>query len=222
MKANLRILLIGLFFITSINLISQNINNVELVKGNRVLGVNERETKTEGSNYIPKNYAPAKVNNSTVLYMMRYDAHNDEMEFEKDGVAYHLPKDKFYRINFTTNNKTYELFIDNQTNTKGFYVVLNQGSKISLLVKEYIKFYEEKPTKGPIEPYQPPRYKRSSDKLYIGYANNTALELTKKKKDFFALFGDNSKTMQTYVKENKLNIKKQKDLIQIFEHYNTL
>jgi len=177
-----------------------------------------------GSNYIDQNFLSAKLNIDEIIYAMRYDAYQDEMEIEKDGNTFYLRKDFNYQITFLDKNKIYQVYNyeEKEKINKGFFVVLYNGDKISLLLQEKIKFYEEEEAKTGYDQYEPPKLKREKDKIFLGYKNNVTKELPKKKKDILKLFSSKSKVVELFIKENKLGLKKSEDLIKIFSYYNSL
>ena len=54
-----------------------------------------------------------------------------------------------YSISFEGSNQVYQLFNfdENGSSKSGFFLVLNEGDKASLIVKEKIKLYDEVPAK---------------------------------------------------------------------------
>lgn len=183
-----------------------------------------RSTKLVGSSYINENFLPAKISNNDNIYLIRYNAHMDEMEGNKNDKPYHLVKSMNYTILFEGINKSYRVYNYEEKNEvkPRFFVVLFNGDKISLLLQEKIKFYEEVKPRTGYEKYQPPTLKRLKDKLFIGFKDNSARELPNKKSKFLALFTDKSSDIESYVKRNKLSFKNTEDLIKIFSYYNSL
>jgi len=177
-----------------------------------------------GSSYIDKNFHAAKISVDSTIYSIRFDAYQDEMEIEKDNHKFYLRKDFNYTATFLGTNKVYQVYNyeDKDQDRTGFFVVLFNGDKVSLLMKERIMFFEEVIAKSGYDKYQPPTLKRVKDKLYIGYKNNETKELPKKKNEILKLFSNKSKNIESFAKENKLGFKNKKDLIIIFTYYHTL
>ena len=177
-----------------------------------------------GSSYIDKIFQAAKISVDSTIYSIRFDAYQDEMEIEKDNQKFYLRKDFNYTATFLGTNKVYQVYDyeDTDQDRTGFFVVLFNGDKVSLLMKERIKFFEEVIAKSGYDKHQPPTLKRVKDKLYIGYKNNETEELPKKKNEILKLFSNNSKNIESFAKENKLGFKNKKDLIKIFTYYHTL
>ena len=195
-----------------------------LVHRTSITSFDLRSKELVGSIYINEDFFPAKLSNSQDQYLVRYNAYLDEMEFEKNGNAYHLSKNLNYSINFEGINKTYQVYnyLEKKETVPGFFVVLYSGDNISLLIKEKIKFYEEVKAKTGYDKYKPPTLKRVSDEFYIGYKNSVAKELPSKKKGILDLFASKANEIESFANENKLGFKNREDLIQIFKYYDTL
>mgnify|MGYP001056118498 CR=1 FL=1 len=199
-------------------------NSENIIQYSRINTFDLRSKELVGSPYLNENLLPAKFSSDSKIYSLRYNAYFDEMEFEKNGKSYHLPKTLNYTIKFINSHKIYEVFSIKEKGKMiaGFFVVLYKGDNISLLNKEKIKLYNAVKPKTGYDKYQPPSLKRLKDKLYIGYKNNTAIELPKKKKQLLKLFSSKSKKIELFAKENNYGFKKQKDLVEIFKFYNSL
>ncbi|MFD0761801.1 hypothetical protein ACFQZW_06870 [Lutibacter aestuarii] len=189
-----------------------------------VTSLDLRSKELVGSPYVNDDFFPAKIKGIETAYPMRYNAYEDEMEFEKEGKFYNFNKVLNQEVVFLATNKKYKLFFDteNNDNSIGYFVVLFQGNKIDLLNKEKIKFFEAVKPKTGYDKYKPPTLKRVNDKFYIGYKNGTTTELPRKKQDVLKLFSEKSNDIQNYAKKNRLSFKDKEDLIQLFKYYNTL
>jgi hypothetical protein len=200
---------------------SQNINDyIYTIQIN-----NDNEYKNlVGTSYINPEFLPAIIPESTKTYLMRFNAFQDEMEIAIDGSNMFIIKRLNFPVTFTNEKKVYQVFEFDKSgeNTSGFFVVLYQEKGIYLLLKETIKFTPEEPAKSGYDKYKPPTLTRVKDQYYIGYKNNTALELPVQKKDFFNLFGSKATAVESYAKENKLGNKSTEDLVKIFKYYNSL
>ena len=170
-----------------------------------------------GTVYIDKEYQLATSSIAKSKYLTRYDAYHDQMEIEVDNQQYYLPKTLDSKVIFS--DKTYGVYTYNEEPL--FFKITLPTTKISLLVKETIKLNQEVESNG-IVAYKPKTLARIKDQYFYTIQNNDALKLPKNKKHFYAIFSKNSKTIQQFVKKNKLDIKNQNDLIKIFTYYTTL
>jgi hypothetical protein len=60
------------------------------------------------------------------------------------------------------------------------------------------------------------------DEYYLALNNKALVKLPKSKKGFMKAFGDKSSKINSYMKENKLGYKKEKDVAKIVSYYNSL
>ena len=126
------------------------------------------------------------------------------------------------RFNTIINSLKYFHPSEGFKTSSGFFVVLNKGKKLSLLLREKINFHDEVTVKSQLDKYKPPTLKRASDVFFIGYKNNTSTKLPRRKKNFFKLFSSKSQEIKSFVKKQKLSFKDKEDLIVIFTYYNSL
>lgn len=220
-KKNLTLL--GLLF--SLFGFSQHSNSEQIyANGKGLTSIDLRSKELVGNSYINETYLSAKLSYSEVNYFVRYNAYLDEMEIEISGKSYYLPKSNNYTVTFEGVNKVYQLsnYDEKGTQKKGFFVVLVDGNKASLLVKEKIKLYDEVPAKLGFTKYEPPTLKRIKNEFYIDFKDEIIIKSPTNKKYFSNLFLTKSKEIELYIKKNKLNIKNESDLIQIFNYYNSI
>lgn len=197
----------------------------QILERTTIKSFNLQSENLVGTSYIIDDFLPAKLIDGEEIYLMRYDAYKDVFEVNRDGeIFYYLPKTFDYPITFVDDKKVYQVYLlpNNKTTASGFFVVLNTGKKVNLLLKEKINFEEEVKAKSELDKYKPPTLKRETDTFFIGFKDNTSIELPRRKKDFFKIFSNKSNEVESFVKKQKLNFKKKEDLIQIFTYYNSL
>jgi uncharacterized membrane protein len=164
-------------------------------------------------------YLPSKVEGITETLFLRHNIYRDEMEFSKNGEILYLKKDKDRKIIFTESKEVYRLFEKN--NRLKYFLVHNNGKNI-LLTRKIIKYQDSKPAASSYAKDKAADFKRKSDEVYINFKQGGLLEVPRNKKKFYEIFGDNSNKIKSYVKKNKLNIKKVKQLKKVVMFYNTL
>lgn len=188
---------------------SQNITSIDL-----------RDKNLKGSLYVYEDFLPAKLNTNNTIYSVNYNAYQDEMVIKNKSRLFSVAKNEGNSVTLIGTKKKYVVF--NHKGNPGFFVELYNGDKAALLLKERIKYYEAVEAKTGYDEYQPPALKREKDKLYIGYADNSTKEIPNKKKDIFKLFKNHEKEIEKYAKSQKLNPKKQQDLVELVKYYNGL
>ena len=186
------------------------------------------DTSIKGSPFIQKDYQAAKIiklDKNTFSTM--YNAHRDFMEVLKEGgTQYFLPSKKYpYEVVFVNSGVSYKAFYfkGKKENKYGFFKIASKNKTCNLLVREQIKLKEAIKPKTGYGEYTPSKFSREKDTYYINFTkNDIALKLPKKKKAFFKLFSSQSQNIQKFVKKEKLNIKKESDLVKVISYYNTL
>jgi hypothetical protein len=183
-----------------------------------------RSSELQGTPYLNENFLPAKINDIDKLFSMRYDAYTDAMEIEMEGQYYHLPTDADFTIVFTGLDKTYTLnsYEGEKGPERGYFVLAQEGERVSLLIKERVKYHKEVPQNLGFVEYQPPRLKRAADELYFGFPNKSAKKVPRKKREVLKLFGENASLMSDYAKSMQLGFKSPEDLKKLIAYYDTL
>ncbi|MBU2939404.1 hypothetical protein KO494_07610 [Lacinutrix sp. C3R15] len=179
----------------------------------------------EGSSYLFENW-----NNNAIIYDLSgksYNLPNCNFNIESNRIEAQLDdvKDKIFAFNtrditkVEINNK---VFLKKNT-TKGnnrLVEVLQEGDKTTLF-----KAYDISITKATVNPMT--QQKMGKDKIviqtkyYVEKANKTQ-PIKLKKAVLMEVMVDKKNEVKTYIKENKLSITKEQDLIEILNYYNTL
>lgn len=182
------------------------------------------EKEAIGSTYIDDNWVPGKIEfaNGQVLeedFLLRYDISMDQIEVKIDGGVKGVKGHnlKSFAI-FNPTIQGYDLYINASTYQEagvkhtGFFKVITAG-EWSLLEKTTVTL--EKPSYNPVLDVgeEEPKYVKHNT-MYMAQNNSTIL-VSKNKKDFLHAFGDQAETLASYMKEEKLSLKKIEDLQQI-------
>ncbi len=179
----------------------------------------------DGSPYLYKEYSPAKISLLTNICLVNFDAYLDNMEIERNDKIYYLPKNDFtYTIKFQHLKTTYQLFNFEKRKliTPGFFVVLKKEKDFYLLKKQKIKKLEAKKAKNGYDKSRPITFIKTKDSYYISFKNHNALKIPSSKKQFSLLFTPHNKEIYTYIKEHRINPKKEKDLLKVCNYYTTI
>lgn len=175
-----------------------------------------------GSPYIYDVMMPAKVNDFKDVVSARYDAFKDLITIQiSKPKNFYLEKKIGNRIRFVKTNEVYQVFYGEKEKAS-FFKVIKTSEKFSLLMKQHVKLTGGDKPKSTYDEYRAPAFKRAKDKIYLSLDNINAIKAPTSKKKFYKLFSSNGKAIKAFVKENKLDIKKQKDLIKIMDFYASL
>jgi hypothetical protein len=179
----------------------------------------EEKKKILLKQYLTPAYNPALIDDFTTTAYLRYNLYNDQMEFVKNENIYYLKKEKGRRVRFTTMNtvyKVYELYGDLE-----FFMVQVEG-KNSLLVKQEARFIEPRKANSTYAQDKKADFKRRKDVYYLALENGRMVKLSTKKKNFPSAFKGKEKKIKEFMKKNKLNPKKLKDMETVVTYFNTL
>lgn len=220
-KRNLTIVFILFFAITyaqNIQLPTEYLNNSTLGGVNNNLPAN-----VQGSPYINEEFVIGKVfvnENKPYAGILRYNAYNDGIEMKTEKGIITLLKRDYLKAEI--NGKLYliESYKVNGAIRKTYFVELNKG-KARLLLKQGKKFVEAKPARSSYSKDQPPKFEDETS-YYITLEGKAAVETKLKSKDVLAAFADHQKELQDFVKQNKLKLKTEAEVMQLLAYYNSL
>lgn len=192
---------------------------------NTVLTAKEKEdipADLEGiqyKKYLTKDYKAAFVDDFNEQAFLRYNIHDDQMEFVKGNQIYYLKKELGRKVRFA-DKSVYQVF--KQAGELHFFLVQEEGKNV-LLTKQIVKYIDSEEPRSGYDRGIAADYRRKRDEFYIATkARGVAVKLPTKKKKFLAVFGTKSSDIKSFMKKNRLGYKKAKDLKKIIAYYNTL
>ena len=165
---------------------------------------------------------PAKINNFKDIITAKYDAYKDLFAVElNNSRRFYLKKALGNKITFFKSRDVYQVFND-ENNKTSFFKVVKESEKFALLIRQKVKLYGGEKPKSSYEGYVKPYFKKVKEVYYFSMDKSNAVKIPSNKKKFYMLFSDKSEKIKKYAKKNKLNIKKDKDLIKILSYYTSL
>ncbi len=218
----------GLVFIC---LVYQNSNAQFLTasgSGNSVL-VETTYTNVIGSPYYYEDWKQGAVidrdGNLTDNLMIKYDGYRDEVQFLRDGRTYSVEPAKVSEFYFQSLNENgsglTRLLFKNGFDVPGFtrlnyFQVVYDGS-ITFLTKTKIKYLEEL-----VSNYGTNEKVKKFEKIKREYVmiNGKAIEIEKGRKNLLEVLG--SDDLKVFIKQNKLSIKDDSDLVKILSRFDSL
>lgn len=219
-------LLIALLLLPAIAFSQQlqinNIQDVMTLKNDIEGKYNAFDSSVKGSPFIH-----SELQNVTIQGLAmkgRYNANQDYIELDKDGkTVFFLPAIEYrYEVVFTDLNTTYQAF-EYEKFKYGFFKILAKKENAFLLCKEFIKYKAEVKPKSTFETYRAAKLERKKDTYYFKFSDqDLVVELPTSKSRFLKVFKNNASSIKSFIKKEKLSIKKKDDLVEIFKYYNTL
>ena len=177
-----------------------------------------------GSPYFVETYLPVKLSTfEDENILVRYNAADDEMEFNKGGQLYYIPKSDDLKIKFLNSGKEYHHtpYTDKGNATSGYLILLSENEKVSLYKKEQIRFVPAKEATNSYDMGRPAEYKKADDAFFIEL-NGTIENFPKNRKELIRKFAHKEKEVSDFVKKNKISFSREADLIELTKFLNTL
>lgn len=223
-----RIILIAFVFITNVIYAQVGNENVSFSTGNFFMRGNRPSTKEkiiDGTPYINGNdFSKVVIGGySKNVQNLRYNAHEDEMEFKEGEDIYFTNKEEGLKIDFPTLKKTYQCLnysFDNK-NRFGYLVLLVDNPKYSLFKKEKIELLKGEKSPNAYSKDANDYYAKQKD-LYLVRKENVFIKLPKNQKEFINDFSLNKNDAEKFIKDNKLNLSKEEDIKKIIDYLNNI
>lgn len=157
--------------------------------------------------------------NSSRSYFLRYNILSDEIEIKtnsSDQSSQSLLKSTdIYAI---INNAEYHYLTYN--NKKGYFKMIYKGGYYRLYIKQTQTLRDKEPPKNGFDQGAPA--KLVDYKKYYYVKDKILTPISKNKKNLFHEFSDYENELKKYMKKEKLNLKKERDLIRIFAYLDSL
>jgi hypothetical protein len=198
---------------TSLELPSSYINN------NTYGGINNLPPDIEGSPYLTDEFVKGTVfveNEKPYAAMMRYNAYQDEIQVQgSDGISSLFKRDYIW-AEIGGESFRIQTYGDRTGTSKGYFIELNRGN-IRLLKRIVREFKEGQPAFSSYSQDTPSRFDEKVT-YYLVREESPAQEVRLRKKDILGFLS--SKEVETYVKENKLRLNSEKEVIQVLTQIN--
>lgn len=191
------------------------------------------DLETVGSVYIDDRFVPCKVYyNDEVIgnFYYRHNAFNDEVEI-KDTQFGEEPESslatiKELRLVDELDDK--ELALKAYKNKKdvvrnGYLYQLNEGEKYNLFFKNSVKYTEGTNPVNSMVRATPNKFSHFTEYYFMKDGDNLAYHIGGRKSEFLREFEKEQRdSLAVYIKEEKINLKKEEDLMKVFDYLNSI
>lgn len=151
---------------------------------------------------------------------LRYNIYNDEIEYKKgESILAIANGHDIRRVIIDNVVFGYYAFTVKNVNNFGYFQLLSDGR--AKVLKKYSVSYQMPKAAQAYTVATPPQFVRLGTKLFVKIGNAPAQQYANAKK-LLTAFGDKKSVMAKYFKEEKLNIKRDEDLIKCINYYNSL
>lgn len=156
-------------------------------------------------------------------YYLRYDMYSDEIEYLKNKSLYSvINMPSLDHINLNGQRIVYQTYYVNNKQSSGYLVQL-VTNKCSLYQKLRVKFEDTQPAQSmPYKEASPAQFKSTPVKWYYSNDNSTITQFKPDNAGLKQVSAKHFSELKAYIKANKLKIKKEDDLVALFEYYNML
>lgn len=178
--------------------------------------------EVDGSPYYQDDWQPGAIYNNdntyTELTQLKYNVYIDELVFLHEGTQYIVPR-KLKIERFTLGEEEFIGAYDGERYS--FFKVYEPG-KPAMLLKNYKCIVEKgEPSKGYI-----PATKDEfivKEKIYVYKPGLDAMEiLPRRGQEILPYLQDKRDELETYIKRNRLKMRKLEDLVEIVRYYDSL
>lgn len=177
----------------------------------------------KGSPYVEDAYTDGVIyyGDKSQSAPMRYNAFQDLIEFQQNGKAVVLdPSNTIKRVVMGKAVIVPLKYGANGKSKQGYFTLLDSG-KVMLFAKKKIVYLDAKKGGALDGGDLPAQYKRSPDAYYYKTGDGE-LQEADNIKSMISSFPDKQEELTQYAKKEKISVKKEKELIQFIQYYNSL
>ncbi|AYO58550.1 hypothetical protein CO230_10750 [Chryseobacterium sp. 6424] len=177
----------------------------------------------EGNPYInSKDFKQVLIDGYSLnVQKLRYNAYEDEMEFEDASEIYYANKQEGLKIVFTDNKKTYQILnysLDNK-HKFGYLVLLYEHPNISLFKREKVELLKGEKSPSAFGKDANDYYAQQRD-VYIIRKGTTYFKFPKNGRDFVKILSVDKSSFENFLETNKLSFSREEDIIEMMEYIN--
>ncbi len=162
-----------------------------------------------------------KISESSKDFFMRYNIYNDAIEIKKsklDKVATNLIKSENISVSMNGKKYFYRSYLDkNNKSQSGYFILISERGNYKLYLKKRKKFVPKQISKEAFIKDTPAAFK--DDNAYYFEINNSLRYISRKKKAFLKEFSEDKAALTSFLKKEKIDLKKEKDLIRLLNFY---
>ncbi|MGS0748472.1 hypothetical protein [Halpernia sp. GG3] len=209
------LLIIHCLMASFVTVVAQQISNLDksfyTIEGNKLL---QSSVSIDGTPYLYP-FMNANVEGVQGSTKMRYNANNDEVEYETaNGNLALLKQAKFSDIYFLEQNMHLKLVTYNydKATITGYLYLLVDTPNLKIFKREHINYYPEKVAKSSYDTSSPPSFIKADAAYFVQRGTSGIVELPSNKKQLIELFPDKKEEIKNYLKDNKLNYSNKNDV----------
>lgn len=178
----------------------------------------------EGTPYLSETFTMGTISPLDERYPIRYNAVSDVFEVKQldDNIIILNKSNLDYLIKI--NNTYYKSFKFKESKDGfGYFNIVTKNENVNLLKRTTIKFFKEKKAVNSYSTGKKAYFDEAKTALFIYFKKDESIkELPTRTKSFTALFPGKEDAIKKYIKSEKLNLKKESDVIKVINYANTI
>ncbi len=178
-----------------------------------------------GSPYYKDNFISGKMflkEKNFGSFLFKYNIYRDEVELKVNALSELESVKKVVGLQIQLDDSTLLKVIKlNKDNELQNHFVINLvNGNYNLVKRVYVNFKTPKEAENSLTTNKKAKFSRYEEYFVKTPHNQNYTKIEKNKKNLYKLFPNNSIEIENYIKENKLSIKKEEDLIKLFNFAN--
>ncbi|WP_276370707.1 hypothetical protein [Chryseolinea sp. H1M3-3] len=201
----------------------RNIDDHLLIKdAQRALGA--KEENIEGTPYLDDSFTQGEVyfaKGKPTVVPVRYNIYKDWVEYQQNNQTYILdPNERIKKIKLGERILIVESFESRGKTKQGYFILIDSG-KVMLLSKKTVTYRERTEAKALEAGATPAKYTQGPDRFFFKVENGQ-VQSVENVKSVIAALPNNHDELNRFVKEEKISVRKEKDLVRLIKYYNSL
>lgn len=197
----------------------------------RVKSQNKAGEEILGSPYLTENFIKSKVYFGDEFvgdYFVRYNALNSEIEIKDTELEEEAPKrllaNQDLRVKYGSRELRFTTYITKKDETKnGYLSIISEGESYTLYHRLAVKYSEGKAAANSMVMAIPSRYAHFVEYYYKKAGVDRIDQLTQKRGALLKILDKEMRDqVNTFIKEEKIDLSEEADLIRTFEYINSI
>lgn len=181
----------------------------------------------EGTPYIYKDFVPSEIEGVKSKMNLRYNAFDDVVEVEKaPNEIYTVSKEPTYGViymNYDRKKLRLVTIVDKKNENVLIYAFeLMKNNNLALLRRDKIDFKEGKVAKTSFELNSKPQFTSIKSTYLLEQKDRTIIEFPSSKSKLLALYPSHANDIKSYLKDNKIDLSDESDMIKTTHFLSTL
>ena len=191
--------------------------------------LNERQLPNiqyQGNPYLNEEFVEGKItvdNELNYKKQLRYNAYSDIFELRDDQNQINSLL-RSSNVTILIDNSLFELndYLLNDEIKVGYFEKLNRNGKRILLKQYRKKFIDMVKAKSSYQSDSPAKFVLDESYFIKKNEASPAVKIILKKKNILSVLSDKEILVKEYISKNKLKLKNEQEVVQLFDYYNSL